>query len=188
MLGPPHWLVHAHTSKIRQSLVYETDGVGPTCIREQGAERGMLCRTRGRMTARDHWMGGAGMGRSRYFGSTSFWLSREIHGRRPRVLWPSNGCSKHCTLDSVELKGLQLRDSIACSALWLSQKTSLIAVNSSKPCGKATRLQLRVCGNGYKSIVLVISRLFFLGQNPFLSDTSPAQSLHQSSALLSTPL
>jgi len=50
------------------------------------------------------------------------------------------------------------------------------AVNSGKPCGKATRLQLRVCGNGYKSIVLVVSRLFFLtvlasSQNPFLSDT-----------------
>jgi len=70
-------------------------------------------------------MGGAGMGRSRYFGSTSFWLSREIHGRLPRVLWPSNGCSKHCTLDSVELKGLQLRDSIACSALWLSHAAKI---------------------------------------------------------------
>jgi len=76
----------------------------------------------------------------------------------------------------VELKGLQLRDSIAFSALWLSQRTFLIAVNSGKPCGKAARLQLRVCGNGYKSIVLVVSRLFFLtvlasGQNPLLSDT-----------------
>jgi len=50
-------------------------------------------------------------------------------------------CWKHCTLDSVELKGLQLRDSIAYSALWLSQRTFLVAVNSGKPCGKATRLQ-----------------------------------------------
>jgi len=29
-------------------------------------------------------------------------------------------CWKHCTLDSVELKGLQLCDCIACPALWLS--------------------------------------------------------------------
>jgi len=34
---------------------------------------------------------------------------------------------------------------------------------------------MRVCGNGYKSIVLVVSRLYFLtvlarGQNPLLSD------------------
>ena len=84
-------------------------------------------------------------------------------------------CQKRGTLDSVELKGLQLPDCIACSALWLSQRAFLIAVNSGKPCGKAARLQLRVCGNGYKSIVLVVSRLFFLtvlasGQNPFLSD------------------
>jgi len=80
-------------------------------------------------------------------------------------------CWKHCTLDSVELKGLQLRDCIARLALWLSQRTFFVAVNSGKPCGKATRLQLRVYGNGYKSIVLVVSRLFFLGQNPFLSDS-----------------
>jgi len=78
-------------------------------------------------------------------------------------------CLKHCTLDSVELKGLQLHDLIACSALWLSQRIFLIAVNSGKPCGKATRLQLRVCGNGYKSVVLVLSRLFFLGQPEPLS-------------------
>jgi len=48
-------------------------------------------------------------------------------------------CWKRCTLDSVELKGLQLRDCILCSALWLSQRTFLIAMNSGKPCGKATR-------------------------------------------------
>jgi len=71
-----------------------------------------------------------------------------------------------------EIEGAVTRDSIALSALWLSQRTFLIAVNSGKPCSKAARLQLRVCGNGYKSIVLVVSRLFFLtvlasGQNPF---------------------
>ena len=76
----------------------------------------------------------------------------------------------------MELKGLQLRDSLACSVLWLSQRAFLIAVNSGKLCGKAARLQLRVCGNGYKSIILVVSRLFFLtvlasGPNPLLSDT-----------------
>jgi len=72
-------------------------------------------------------------------------------------------CWKHWTLDSVELKGLQPRDCIACSALWLSQRTFFIAMNSGKPCGKATRLQLRVCSNGYKSVVLVFARFFFLG-------------------------
>jgi len=58
-------------------------------------------------------------------------------------------CQKNCTLDLVELKGLQLRDSVAFSALWLSQRTFLIAVNSGKPCGKATQLQLHVYGNVY---------------------------------------
>jgi len=72
--------------------------------------------------------------------------------------------------------GLQLCDCIACLALWLSQRTFLITVNSSKPCGKAARLQLHVCGNGYRSIVLVVSRLFFLtvlasSQNPLVSNS-----------------
>jgi len=80
-----------------------------------------------------------------------------------------NSCWKHCTLDSVELKGLQLRDCIACSVLWLSQRPFLIVVNSGKPCSKATRLQLHICGNCYKSIVLVVSRLFFLSQPEPLS-------------------
>ena len=76
-----------------------------------------------------------------------------------------------------EIEGVVARHSVPCSAFWLSQRTFLIAVNSGKPCGKAARLQLRVCGNGYKSIVLVVSRLFFLtvlasGQNPLLSDRS----------------
>jgi len=76
-----------------------------------------------------------------------------------------------------EIEGAVARHSVPCSAFWLSQRTFLIAVNSGKPCGKAARLQLRVCGNGYKSIVLVVSRLFFLtvlasGQNPLLSDRS----------------
>jgi len=96
-------------------------------------------------------------------------------GRNHKENHTHRTCQKHCTLDSVELKGLQLRDCIPCSALWPSQRTFLIAVNSGKPCGKAARLQLRVCGNGYKSIVLVVSRLFFLtvlasSQNPLLSD------------------
>ena len=76
----------------------------------------------------------------------------------------------------MELKGLQLIDYLP-SAPWLCQRAFLIAVNSGKPCGKATRLQLRVCGNGYKSIVMVSSRFFFLtvlarGQNPLLSNTT----------------
>ena len=60
------------------------------------------------------------------------------------------------------IRRVATRNAIAFSALWLSQRTFHIAVNSGKPCGKAARLQLRVCGNGYKSIILVVSRLFFL--------------------------
>ena len=82
--------------------------------------------------------------------------------------------------------GLQRCNCIACgtlsSVLWLCQRAFLIVVNGGKPCGEATRLQLRVCGNGYKSMVLAIARTFHLphpsfltvlasGQNPLLSDT-----------------
>ena len=61
---------------------------------------------------------------------------------------------------------MQPRGCIPFSALWLCQRAFLIVVNVGKP-----------CGNGYKSIVLVVSSLFFLtvlasGQSPLLSDRS----------------
>jgi len=71
-----------------------------------------------------------------YVRSTALW-----------ILWNCRGCNSVIVL---------------LVRLWLNQRTFLITVNSSKPCGKAARQQLRVCGNGYKSIVLVVSRLFFL--------------------------
>ena len=70
----------------------------------------------------------------------------------------------------MELKGLQLRD-FDCF-FWLSQRTILIAVNS---------------GNGYKSIVLVVSTLFFLGQNPFLSDNYTVNNLRNTILYISCP-
>jgi len=56
--------------------------------------------------------------------------------------------------------GLQLMCVLYCLlVLWLRQRASFIVVNGGKPRGKATPLQFRVCGNGYKSIALEVTRL-----------------------------